>query len=109
MAEVGPQCPVARAAAIVGSKWTLLIIRDLSAGSRRFTELERSLEGISPKTLSERLRVLEHQGIVRRTAYAPAPTRVEYSLTGMGRGLIPVVESLRSYGEKYLSIPDNAV
>jgi len=96
-------CPVARAATIVGSKWTLLIIRDLSAGGRRFTELERSLDGISPKTLSERLKALERKGIVHRTTYAEAPLRVEYHLTAMGEGLIPVIECLRQYGETWLT------
>ena len=95
-------CPLARAAAIVGSRWTLLILRDLSGGSRRFGELQASLEGISPKTLSDRLKTLERQGVVRRSEYRGAPVRVMYELTVKGKGLLPVLDSLRTYGETYL-------
>lgn len=95
-------CPLARAAAIVGSRWTLLILRDLSGGSRRFGELQASLEGISPKTLSDRLKTLERQGVIRRSEHRGAPVRVTYELTTQGRGLLPVLDSLRTYGETYL-------
>lgn len=95
-------CPLARAAAIVGSRWTLLILRDLSGGSRRFGELQASLIGISPKTLSDRLKTLERQGVVRRSAHRGAPVRVTYELTTKGKGLLPVLDSLRIYGENYL-------
>ncbi len=73
-------CPVARTAQIIGGKWTLLIIRDLATGVKRFNQLERSLQGISPKTLSERLRTLEEEGIILRQTFAEVPPRVEYSL-----------------------------
>ena len=95
-------CPLARAAAIVGSRWTLLILRELSLGSRRFGELQSSLAGISPKTLSERLKTLERQGVVRRSEHRDAPVRVSYELTAKGIGLLPVLDSLRIYGETYL-------
>src|ERR1700736_1328283 len=87
-----PVCPIARTAEIISGKWTLLIIRDLVSGVKRFNQLERSLHGISPKTLSERLRTLEEEGIVYRQTFAEVPPRVEYSLTEKGHDLIEVVE-----------------
>jgi DNA-binding HxlR family transcriptional regulator len=95
-------CPVARTAEIVSGKWTLLIIRDLTYGTQRFSELERSLEGISPKTLSERLSALEAQGVVSRRTYAEVPPKVEYSLTEKGHALASVIEAMRSYGKAWL-------
>ena len=95
-------CPVARTAAVIGSKWTLLVIRDLATGTKRFNELEKSLFGISAKTLSERLRSLEQESILRRQAYAEIPPRVEYSLTEKGRALLTLIESMRQYGERWL-------
>lgn len=94
-------CPIARSAAIVGGKWTLLIIRDLAEGTRRFSELERSLTGISPKTLSDRLRRLEHEDVIRRRTYAEVPARVEYSLTEKGEALIPILTQIRDFGERW--------
>jgi DNA-binding HxlR family transcriptional regulator len=96
------ECPVSCCAEIISGKWTLLVIRDLADGSRRFCELERSLAGISPRTLSLRLRALEEQGIVRRTTYAEVPPRVEYALTEKGVALLPIIESMRDYGERWL-------
>lgn len=95
-------CPVARTAEIISGKWTLLIIRDLASGVKRFNQLERSLHGISPKTLSERLRSLEEDGIINRQTFAEVPPRVEYSLTLKGRDLVHVIESMRSYGKRWL-------
>jgi len=95
-------CPVARTAKIVSGKWTLLILRDLAGGTRRFHELERSLSGISPKTLSQRLRGLEEAGLVHRRSYAQVPPRVDYSLTAKGQALIPVIEHMREYGRAWL-------
>jgi len=97
-----PNCPVCATAEIVCGKWTLLLVRDLAEGRSRFCELERSLTGISPRTLSLRLRALEEQGIVRRTTYAEVPPRVEYSLTEKGEALLPIIESMRDYGETWL-------
>lgn len=95
-------CPIARTAEIIGGKWTLLIIRDLASGVKRFNQLERSLHGISPKTLSERLRSLEEEGIIIRQTFSEVPPRVEYSLTTKGQDLCTVVESMRSYGKRWL-------
>jgi DNA-binding HxlR family transcriptional regulator len=95
-------CPVARTAEIVSGKWTLLIIRDLATGTKRFSELERSLHGISPKTLSERLSTLELEGMVRRRTYAEVPPKVEYTLTEKGQALEAVIESMREFGKRWL-------
>ena len=95
-------CPIARTANIVSGKWTLLIIRDLASGTKRFNQLERSLSGISPKTLSERLRSLEIEGIVERKTFAEVPPRVDYSLTEKGRDLVYVIESMRNFGKRWL-------
>ena len=99
-ADVG--CPVARTAEIIGNKWTPLIVRDLARGRRRFSELERSLGGISPKTLSERLKRLEEGGVVERHCFAEVPPRVEYVLTEKGHALLPVIESMRVFGLRWL-------
>src|ERR1700726_2085166 len=91
-------CPIARTAQIISGKWTLLIIRDLASGVKRFNQLERSLHGISPKTLSERLRSLEEEGVICRQTFP----RVEYSLTEKGHDLVEVVECMRCYGNRWL-------
>ena len=103
MTERNANCPVCRTAEIVCSKWTMLVIRDLAEGRSRFCELERSLEGISPRTLSLRLRVLEEEGIVERRTYPEVPPRVEYSLTDKGRALLPLIEDMRTYGTRWLN------
>ena len=97
-----PTCPVCLTADVVCGKWTLLLVRDLSEGRSRFCELERSLAGISPRTLSLRLRALEEEGIVERQTYAEVPPRVEYQLTEKGRDLLPIIESMREYGNRWL-------
>jgi DNA-binding HxlR family transcriptional regulator len=96
------QCPVCRTAEVVCGKWTLLVIRDLAEGSSRFCELERSLEGISPRTLSLRLRALEEEGVVERHTFPEVPPRVEYALTEKGEALVPLVEDMRRYGTRWL-------
>ena len=101
-------CPVCRTAEIVCGKWTLLVIRDLADGRSRFCELERSLEGISPRTLSLRLRALEEQGIVERQTVPEVPPRVEYALTPKGRALVPLIEDMRTYGREWLCGSDEA-
>jgi DNA-binding HxlR family transcriptional regulator len=101
-ANSNSRCPVCRTAEVVCGKWTLLVIRDLATGSRRFCELERSLEGISPRTLSLRLRALEDVGIVERHTYPEVPPRVEYALTEKGEALVPLIEDMRSYGSRWL-------
>lgn len=95
-------CPVARTSEVIGNRWTPLIVRDLAGGSRRFSELERSLVGVSPKTLSERLKRLEEASVVTRRCFAEVPPRVEYSLTSKGYALLPVIESMREYGIRWL-------
>ena len=95
-------CPVCRTAEIVCGKWTLLVIRDLADGRSRFCELERSLHGISPRTLSLRLRALEEEGIVERQTFPEVPPRVEYALTDKGRALVPLIEDMRAYGLQWL-------
>src|SRR5919108_4612810 len=91
-------CPVCATAEIVCGKWTILIIRDLASGRSRFCELERSLRGISPRTLSLRLKALEEEGVVARQTFPEVPPRVEYALTVKGQALVPIVESMRAYG-----------
>ena len=100
---VDETCPVCMTAEIVCGKWTLLLVRDLAEGCSRFCELERSLAGISPRTLSLRLRALEDQGIVERQTFGEVPPRVEYALTDKGRALVPLIEDMRAYGLAWLS------
>lgn len=100
------QCSVACTADIIGSKWTALLVHDLSEGPRRFSELERSLPGISPRTLSERLRALEQEGILVRRSYAESPPRVEYELTDKGEALLPILDEMRRFGHEWL-VPEH--
>jgi DNA-binding HxlR family transcriptional regulator len=92
---------IACAANILGSKWTALILRDLANGSKRFGEFEASLNGISPRTLSQRLDDLEQEGIITKKSFAEAPPRVEYSLTDKGRDLLPILKSMAAWGARY--------
>jgi DNA-binding HxlR family transcriptional regulator len=101
--HVAGSCSVAAAAEIIGAKWTALLVHDLSEGARRFTELEHSCPGISPRTLAERLRALEQEGIVERRSYAESPPRVEYELTEKGEALLPVIDAMREFGRSWLS------
>jgi DNA-binding HxlR family transcriptional regulator len=101
-ARANRSCPVCRTAEVVCSKWTMLVIRDLAEGRSRFCELERSLQGISPRTLSLRLRALEEAGIVERRTFPEVPPRVEYALTEKGRALLPIIENMREYGRRWL-------
>lgn len=99
--EVQPheiECSIEKALSVLGGKWTFLIIRDLFCGKRRFGELRKSLCGISPKTLSLRLKELEDQGIVIRTPYATIPPTVEYSLTEKGRSLEKIIKEMKLWG-----------
>jgi DNA-binding HxlR family transcriptional regulator len=95
-------CSVVACAEILGAKWTAVLVHDLSEGARRFTELEHSCPGISPRTLSERLRALEQEGILVRRSYAESPPRVEYELTAKGEGLLPIIEEMRRFGHAWL-------
>src|SRR3954469_17389904 len=95
-------CPVCATAELVCAKWTILVIRDLAEGRSRFCELERSLQGIAPRTLPLRLRALEEEAIVERRTYPEVQPRVEYELTEKGRALLPLIEDMRRYGREWL-------
>jgi DNA-binding HxlR family transcriptional regulator len=84
---------------IIGSKWTILILRELCEGTKRFGQLQRALEGISPKTLSLRLRDLEKHGIVKKKVFKEIPLHVEYSLTPRGDSLRNIIDEMREWGE----------
>jgi len=99
-------CAVACCAEIIGAKWTALILHDLSEGARRFSELEHSCPGISPRTLSERLRLLEHERIVVRRSYSETPPRVEYELTDKGVSLLPIIQAMSDFGHAWL-VPEH--
>ncbi len=96
-----PACPVATTVALIGSKWKLLIIRNLLARPWRFNELKKDLEGISQKVLTDSLRSMEADGIITRTVYPEVPPRVEYALTELGESLKPILDSMRAWGEAY--------
>lgn len=98
-------CPVALAVKILDGKWTMLVIRDLLGGTKRFSELRTSLAGISPKTLTDRLRSLEEHGLVRRVIHAEIPPRVEYTLTDTGLGLEPAIRALGAWGTTMATTP----
>jgi DNA-binding HxlR family transcriptional regulator len=93
-----PDCPIERSVRVLDGKWTLLILRELFIGTRRFGELRDALPGVSPKTLAERLRTMEKQGIVHREVFPQIPPRVEYTLTPLGETLSPVIDALRDWG-----------
>lgn len=95
-------CPVQRAAQVLDGKWTILVLRDLLGGTRRYSELQRSLSGISPRLLAARLKTLEQQGLVRRTAFATVPPTTEYALTAQGLQIMPVVQAMAAYGQTLL-------
>lgn len=91
-------CPVERTVNVIGGKWTLLILRDLFEGTRRFGEIRVSLKGVSPKTLTDKLRELENGGIIQRKIYAEVPPRVEYSLTRRGQSLKKIFDAMQEWG-----------
>ena len=96
-----PICPVATTVQLIGSKWKLLIIRNLFNRPWRFNELQKSLEGISQKVLTDSLRSMEADGIITRTVYAEVPPRVEYALSELGETMRPVIDAMAVWGEKY--------
>lgn len=96
-----PECPVALTVGVIGSKWKLLILRELLSEARRFGELLRALEGISKKVLTESLRALEADGVVARTAYPGKVPAVDYALTPLGRDLLPLFDAMAAWGETY--------
>ncbi len=91
-------CPVQRTAKILDGKWTTLIVRDLIGGKKRYSELQRSLSGISPRLLAARLRLLEQHGMLTRTVYPTVPPTTEYELTLLGHGLRDVIEAMAKFG-----------
>lgn len=86
---------------IIGSKWTALILRDLANGPKRFSELEKSVGSINPRTLSQRLDDLEKHHIITKRSYAEVPPRIEYTLTEKGTDLVPVLQQMAAWGDKY--------
>lgn len=93
-------CGVAKAMKILGGKWTILILKNLCSGKKRFGQLQRTLPGISPKTLSVRLKELEEEGLLTRTVFTEIPLHVEYALTPKGTSLKKIIEQMRLWGEK---------
>jgi len=101
-AVYGQSCPVARALDVVGERWSLLILRDLSRkGPLRFQALAHGLPGLAPNTLSARLKLLEAQGVIATRLYEQHPPRYEYALTEKGKALVPVLKALYAWGERY--------
>lgn len=96
-----PACPVETTLTLIGDKWKVLILRDLLPGPRRFGELKKSVGSVSQKVLTAQLRDMEESGLVNRKVYAEVPPRVEYSLTGLGQSLKPILDSMQNWGEGY--------
>ena len=96
-----PACPVETTLMLIGSKWKVLILRDLMPGTKRFGELRRSIGGVSQKVLTAQLRDMEACGLVNRRVYAEVPPRVEYSLTELGRSMRPILDAMWAWGEAY--------
>ncbi len=99
--DILPECPVATTVLMIGSKWKLLIMRNLLARPWRFNELQKSIDGISQKALTEALRSMEADGIVSRTVYPEVPPRVEYALTELGESMRPIIKSMENWGMAY--------
>lgn len=96
-----PECPVATTVSLIGSKWKLLIMRNLLARPWRFNELQKSLEGVSQKVLTDSLRSMEADRIIVRTVYPEVPPRVEYSLSELGESMRPIIKSMEEWGLDY--------
>ena len=99
--EEMPACPVATTVALIGSKWKLLILRNLRQRPWRFNELKKDLDGISQKVLTDSLRALEEDEIVVRTIYPEVPPRVEYSLSELGQSMYPILDAMEQWGRDY--------
>lgn len=100
------ECPVKRAADILDGKWTTLVIRELIGGKKRFSQMVRALEGISPKVLTTRLKLLEENGLLTKTIYPTVPPKTEYELTKLGDGLIHVITAMAEFGD---TLPEKKV
>ena len=96
-----PECPVATTVALIGSKWKLLIIRNLLERPWLFNELKKDLEGISQKVLTDSLRSMENDGLITRTVYPEVPPRVEYALSDLGKSLKPILDSMVEWRNAY--------
>ncbi len=94
----GEECPVAKASDVLSGKWTTLIFRDLLSGTKRYSELQRSLAGVSPRMLAARLSMLEEAGLISKTIYPTVPPKTEYTLTERGRAVEPVIASMAAFG-----------
>ncbi len=92
------ECPVAKASEVLSGKWTTLIVRDLLPGKKRYSELQRSLSGISPRMLAARLAMLEEAGLIAKTIYPTVPPKTEYALTKAGRRIEPVIAAMAEFG-----------
>ena len=99
--EEMPACPVATTVQLIGSKWKLLIMRNLLTGTQRFGELKKSIPGISQKVLTDSLRSMEEDGIITRKVYAEVPPRVEYSLNELGESMRPIISAMEQWGTAY--------
>jgi DNA-binding HxlR family transcriptional regulator len=111
--EICATQPLGRAMRLLGDVWTLMIVYTLLTGTKRFGELLAAMDNVSPKTLSQRLKMLEEMGFVQRQAFAEIPPRVEYSLTEKGTALVDIMEAIKQFGQRYLSeveppLPDTA-
>jgi DNA-binding HxlR family transcriptional regulator len=102
-----PECPVATTVSLIGNKWKLLIIRNLLVRPWRFNELQKNLEGISQKVLTDNLRAMEKDGIIVRTAYPEVPPRVEYSLSELGESMRPILDSMTVWGNNYKRLKED--
>ena len=100
-AKTLPACPVETTLSLIGDKWKVLILRDLMPGTKRFSELKKSIGSVSQKVLTAQLRDMESNGLVTRTVYPEVPPRVEYSLTALGRSLKPILDAMWNWGESY--------
>lgn len=96
-----PECPVETTLTLIGSKWKVLILRDLLTGTRRFGELKKSIGGVSQKVLTAQLRDMEACGLLTRRVYAEVPPKVEYTLTDLGQSLRPILEAMSDWGAEY--------
>ena len=101
-----PICPVATAVSLIGGKWKLLIIRNLKVRPWRFNELQRNIDGISQKVLTDSLRQMIDDGLVYRHDYQEMPPKVEYGLTELGKEMLPIIDALADFGNYYKSIID---
>lgn len=102
-----PACPVATTVQIIGSKWKILILRNLLVRPWRFNELRKDLEGISQKVLTDSLRAMEEDGIITRTVYPEVPPRVEYALSELGESIRPILDAMKQWGLDYKKLKEN--